>query len=125
MPITTRMTFTPNLIKMAGLSKALKGAFLTLGPHFSETLYEKSDSSGKLHLHCKQLAKSNHVINGVHTNSLYVIPFINQTVIQYTPKKAIYLPIEQPTRYLQFKLLDQNSIEVPVKNVILQLLNKQ
>ena len=84
------------------------------------------ESVERLQLHCKQLDKSKYLIDGLYTNCLAVIPLtINQTVISYIPTKLIYLPIENPTRYLDFKILDQNGTEVEVKNVILQLINKQ
>ena len=80
----------------------------------------------RLQLHCKQILKSNHLINGLYRNCLCVIPLPpDQTVIQHTPTNLIYLPIENPTRYLDFKILDQNGIDVSVKNITLQLLNKQ
>ena len=74
MAITTRIVLTPNLIEMASLSKALKAQWFTLGPHFSETPIYKQKDNGILQLHCKQLAKSNHLINEVYTNCLCVLP---------------------------------------------------
>ena len=116
-----RVVISPNVINMLGMN-IKPDEWISKKNNYSKPF----ESVERLQLHCKQLDKSKYLIDGLYTNCLCVIPLtINQTVIQYTPQNLIYLPIENPTRYLDFKILDQNGAEVEVKNISLQLLNKQ
>ena len=65
-------------------------------------------------VYCKQLYESTHLIDGKYTSCLYTTPLlVNQTVIFHSPAKMIYLPVEYPTRYLDFKILYQNGKKYP------------
>ena len=127
LPISTRMTFTKNLLALLGFSKAFEGSWFSLGPHFGKMGIKNREIQNKaLYLYCKQLCKSTHLIDGKYTNCLYATPIlVKQTVIFHSPAaKLIYLPVEYPTRYLEFEILDQNDVKVEVKNITLQILNK-
>ena len=121
--ITTRMVWTPNMLDMVGLNNEVyRGQWFTQGEHFSaNTFYTSKDST--VQLHCKQLSKSKHLINGLYTNCLAIFPLT--PVIQYTPQNLIFLPVENSTRYLDFKVLYGNGAEVEVTNIYLQLVNRQ
>ena len=126
MAITTRMAFTKNILTLLGVKEEFEDRWLTLGPHIgNKIITSPSKDKGILYLYIKQLSKSKHLIDGVYTNCLCMIPLTtNQTVIQYTPKNLVFLPLEYPTRYLDFKLLDENGVKVEVKHITLQILNK-
>ena len=124
--INTHMPFTKNMLKLIGIKEILEGQWLSLGPHFGrKKIITPFQTVNTIYLHCKQLCKSTHLIDGKYTNCLYTTPLlVNQTVICHSPAKLIYLPVEYPTRYLEFKILDQNGKNIPIKNIILQVLNK-
>ena len=124
--INTHVTFTKNMLKLIGIKEILEGHWLSLGPHFGrKKIIKPVQTVNTIYLYCKQLLKSTHLIDGKHTNCFYTTPLlINQTVIFHSPAKLIYLPVEYPTRYLKFKILDQNGKSIPIKNIILQVLNK-
>ena len=121
--ITTRMVWSPNILDIVELNNAVyRGKWFTEGEHFStNTFYTSKDTT--VQLHCKQLNQTNHLIDGLYTNCLAVFPLT--PVIEYTPINLIYLPIKNSTRYLDFKVLYGNGTEVEVKNVTLQIVNKQ
>ena len=124
--INTHMTFTKNMLKLIGIKEILEGHWLSLGPHFGrKKIIKPVQTVNTIYLYCKQLLKSTHLIDGKYTNSLYITPLLaNQTVIFHSPAKLVYLPVEYPTRYLEFKFLDQKGQSIPIKNIILQVLNK-
>ena len=124
--INTHMTFTKNMLKLIGIKEILEGHWLSLGPHFGrKKIIKPVQTVNTIYLYCKQLLKSTHLIDGKYTNSLYITPLLaNQTVIFHSPAKLVYLPVEYPTRYLEFKILDQKGQSIPIKNIILQVLNK-
>ena len=123
--ITTRMTFTKNLLLLIGFSQTFEGKWFSLGPHIAKIKTIPQLKTSKLYIYCKQLCKSTHLIDGKYTNCLYVTPLlVKQTIIFHSPAKLIYLPVEYPTRYLDFTILDQNGKNIPIKNIILQVLNK-
>ena len=124
--INTHMTFTKNMLKLIGIKEILEGHWLSLGPHFGRKKIIKSvQTVNTIYLYCKQLLKSTHLIDGKYTNSLYITPLLaNQTIIFHSPAKLVYLPVEYPTRYLDFKILDQNRENIPIKNITIQVLNK-
>ena len=120
-----RITFTKNLLVLLGFPQIFEGQWFSLGPHPAKMKTVEHPKNSTLYLYCKQLCKSTHLIDGKYTNCLYVTPLlVKQTVIFHSPAKLIYLPVEYPTRYLDFKILDQNGKNIPIKNIILQVLNK-
>ena len=94
-----RVIISPNIIDMLGILNIKNDEWILKKNNYSKPF----KSVERLQIHCKQLAKSNHLINGVYTNCLCVIPplITDQTVIQHTPQNLIYLPIENPMRYLK------------------------
>ena len=124
--INTHMTFTKNMLKLIGIKEILEGHWLSLGPHFGrKKIIKPVQTVNTIYLYCKQLLKSTHLIDGKYTNSLYITPLLaNQTVIFHSPAKLVYLQVIYPTRYLEFKILDQKGQSIPIKNIILQVLNK-
>ena len=124
--INTHMTFTKNMLKLIGIKEILEGHWLSLGPHFGrKKIIKPVQTVNTIYLYCKQLLKSTHLIDGKYTNCLYITPLLaNQTIIFHSPAKLIYLPVEYPTRYLDFKILDQNGQSIPIKNITIQVLNK-
>ena len=118
--ITTRVTFTKNLLLLIGFSQAFEGKWFSLGPHIAKIKTIQQLKTSTVYIYCKQLCKSTHLIDGKYTNCLLV----NQTVIFHSPANLIYLPVESPSRYLEFQILDQNDKNIPIKNIILQILNK-
>ena len=124
--INTHMTFTKNMLKLIGIKEILEGHWLSLGPHFGrKKIIKPVQTVNTIYLYCKQLLKSTHLIDGKYTNSLYITPLLaNQTVIFHSPAKLVYLPVEYSTRYLDFKILDQNGENIPIKNITIQVLNK-
>ena len=123
--ITTRVTFTKNLLLLIGFPQAFEGKWFSLGPHIAKIKTIPKLKTSKIYVYCKQLCKSTHLIDGKYTNCLYTTPLlVNQTIIFHSPAKPIYLPVEHPTRYLEFKILDQKGKKIPIKNIVLQVLNK-
>ena len=124
--INTHMTFTKNMLKLIGINEILEGQWLSLGPHFGrKKILNSVQTINTIYLYCKQLCKSTHLIDGKYTNCLYITPLlVKQTIIFHSPAKLIYLPVEYPTRYLDFKILDQNGKNIPIKNITIQVLNK-
>ena len=124
--INTHMTFTKNMLKLIGIKEIFEGKWLSLGPHYGrKKIIKPFQTVNIIYLYCKQLCKSTHLIDGKYTNCLYTTQLlVNPPVVFHSPAKMIYLPIEFPTRYLEFKILDQNGKNIPIKNVILQVLNK-
>ena len=103
------------MLKLIGIKKIFVGEWLALGPHFWKKKY-RTISNCEYDIYCKQICKSTHLIDGKYTNCLYTTPLlVNQTVVFHSPAKMIYLPIEYPTRYLEFKILDQNGKNIPIK----------
>ena len=115
--INTHMTFTKNMLKLIGIKEILEGHWLSLGPHFGrKKIIKPVQTVNTIYLYCKQLLKSTHLIDGKYTNSLYITPLLaNQTVIFHSPAKLVYLPVEYSTRYLDFKILDQNGENIPIQ----------
>ena len=111
-PDNYKVVISHNIINMLGILNIKHDEWIGKKNNYSKPF----KSVERLKIYCKQLEKSNHLINGVYTNCLCVIPLItNQTVIQYTPTNLIYLPIEYPTRNVDFKIIDQNGTDVPIK----------
>ena len=112
---------SPNILKMLRLTNIKTNEWIKKLENYSIPF----QTVNTIHVYCKQLCKSTHLIDGKYTNCLYTTPLlVNQTVIFHSPAKLIYLPVEYPTRYLEFKILDQNGKNIPIKNIILQVLNK-
>ena len=125
--VLTHMTFTKNLLKLVGIKEIFEGQWLSLGPHFGrkKIINPVQTVVNTIYLYCKQLLKSTHLIDGKYTNCLYTTPLlVKQTVVFHSPAKLIYLPVEYPTRYLEFKILDQNGKNIPIQNITIQVLNK-
>ena len=117
--INTHMTFTKNMLKLIGIKEILEGHWLSLGPHFGrKKIIKPVQTVNTIYLYCKQLLKSTHLIDGKYTNSLYITPLLaNQTVIFHSPAKLVYLPVEYPTRYLEFKSLIKKVKVFPLKTL--------
>ena len=112
---------SPNILKMLRLTNIKKNEWIKKLENYSIPF----QTVNTIYVYCKQLCQSTHLIDGKYTNCLYTTPLlVNQTVIFHSPAKHIYLPVEYPTRYLEFKILDQNGKNIPIKNIILQVLNK-
>ena len=121
LPSEYDVILSPNILKMLRLTNIKTNEFIKKLENYSIPF----KTVNTIYVYCKQLCKSTHLIDGKYTNCLYTTPLlVNQTVIFHSPSKLIYLPVEYPTRYLEFKILDQNGKNIPIKNIILQVLNK-
>ena len=112
---------SPNILEMLRLTNIKRNEWIKKLENYSKPF----QTVNTIDLYCKQLCKSTRLIDGKYTNCLYKTPLlVNQTVIFHSPEKLIYLPVEYPTRYLNFKILDQNGQSIPIKNITMQVLNK-
>ena len=84
---------------------------------------EKKETPQKISLVCDEIDSATHFINGKESKSMYTSPF-TANVLTYNPQNLIYYDVEYPTRYLNFKLLDEHGFDIPVKHIVIQLINK-
>ena len=105
---------SPNILKMVRLTNIKTNEWIKKLENYSKPF----KTVNTIYLYCKQICKSAHLIDGNYTNCLNTTPLlVNQTVVFNSPAKLIYLPIE-------YKILDQNGKNIPIKKLILQVLNK-
>ena len=115
----SQIVLSKNLLSAIGMQQSLSGKWLSLGPYFGI-----KRNPQKLSLVCDEIDAATHFIDGRESKCIFISP-LTANVLTYNPHYLIYYDVKYPTRYLNFKLLDEHGFDIPVKHIVIQLINKE
>ena len=96
----------------------------TLPPGSYKTSLDTSPPPKSLSLHCKQINKVKNELDG-QPSSFLAFMYVSNYKATFSPIHLVFLELDTHRNHLDFKILDENNIEVISKTFYLQLLNKQ